>query len=198
MTGSRLTLHDREGSRGSSLSKEPGRRLPIPTTLASGAVGCLVLLYLLWWTTYTGIHFDQRYTQRPPGATGQSGGTTIRVLSMTSTSRLADQKYAGPPEAAAPGAVWVLAVLEATQPPGAAEYYCTFELLGLEGRRWEDEGTFTRTLPSCGSDTVQPGPPVRFEAVFAVPERFVDQVAGVALLDPAATDRVDVITPPAA
>jgi len=174
------------------------RTLPIRTTLVTVAVGCLVLLYILWWTTYAGIHFDQRYSQRPPGAAGHSGGTTLRVLSMTSTLLLADQKYAGPPQAAAPGTVWVVAVLEATQPPGTPEYYCTFELLDTEGRRWDKEGTFARTLPSCGSDTVRPGPPVRFEAVFLVPERLVGQVVGVALLDPEVADRLDVITPPAA
>ena len=173
------------------------RTLPIRTTLVTVAVGCLILLYVLWWTTYAGIHFDQRYSQRPPGEAGETGGTTVRLLSMTSSPMLADQKYAGPPEPAAPGTVWVVAVLEATRAPGSPEFYCTVELLGPDGRRWEKEGKVTRTLPACGSDVVQPGPPVQFETIFLVPERFVGQIDGVALLDPLVPDRVDVVTPPA-
>jgi hypothetical protein len=197
VANSPVTLRARGGSRGSSPSGERGRTLPIRTTLVTVAVGCLVLLYVLWWTTYAGIHFDQRYTQRPPGEPAQTGGTTIRVVSLTSTPLLADQKYAGPPEPAASGAVWVIAVLEATQPPGAAEFYCTVELLGPDGRRWEKESKFTRTLPYCGSDVVQPGPPVQFEMIFSVPERYVGQIVGVALLNPLTPERVDVVTPPA-
>jgi hypothetical protein len=193
-----VALHAPEDSRGSCPSRERvWSLLPIRTTLFTVAVGCLVLLYLLWWTTYAGIHFDQRYTQRPPGAAGQTGGTAVRVLSLSSTPLLADQKYVGPPEPAAPGAVWVIAVLEATQPPGAAEFYCTVELLGPDGRRWEMQGKYTRKLPPCGSDVVKPGPPVQFETIFLVPERFVGQLAGVALLNPLAPDRVEVVTPPA-
>lgn len=173
------------------------RPLPIRTALVTVAVGCLVLLYVLWWTTYTAIHFDQRFTARSPGEAGQVGGTTLRLLSLTSTLLLADQKYGGAPEPASPGAVWVVALLEATQQPGAAEFYCTVELLGPDGRRWDLRTKITRTTPSCSSGEVKPGPPVRFETIFLVPERFVGQIAGVALLDPSVPDRVDVVTPPA-
>ena len=196
MAGSRVT-GPAGGSTGSAASGQPVRPLPIRTTLVTVAVGCLVLLYVLWWTTYAGIHFEQRYTQRPSGEAGQTSGTTIRVLSMTSSLLLADQKYAGPPEPAAPGAVWVVVVLEATRPPGAPDFYCPLELLGPDGRRWEKQGKVTRTLPSCGSDAVQVGPPVQIETIFLVPERYVGQIEGVALLDPLVPDRVDVITPPA-
>ena len=43
---------------------------------------------------------------------------------------------------------------------------------------------------------VKPGPPTQFETIFLVPERFVGQIVGVALLDPSVADRVDVVTPP--
>jgi hypothetical protein len=172
------------------------RTLPIRTVLVTTAVGCLVLLYVLWWSTYVATHVEQRYTQRPPGESGQVGGTSIRVLSWTSSVLLADQKYAGPPEAAEPGAVWVVAVLEASQVPGAPEFLCTVELLGPDGRRWDNQTNVTRALPYCASDLVKPGPPVRFEAIFLVPERFAGQIVGVALLDPTVADRVDVVTPP--
>jgi hypothetical protein len=173
------------------------RLLPIRTALVTVAVGCLVLLYVLWWTTYAGIHFDQRFTPRAPGEAGRVGGTTIRLLSLTSTPLLADQKYAGPAEAAEPGTVWVVAVMEASQEPGAPEFYCTVELVGPGGRRWEKQSKVTRTVPHCASDQVKPGSPTRFETVFLVPERFVGQIVGVALLDPSVADRVDVVIPPA-
>jgi hypothetical protein len=192
-----LTLRNPEDASGSSPSREPQRTLPIRTTLIAVAVGCLVLLYVLWWTTYAGIHFNQRFTQRPPGEAGRAAGTTVRVLSLASTPLLADQKYAGPPEPAPSGAVWVVAVLEATRQPGAPEFFCPLELLDREGRRWTAQTSVTRSLPYCASDLVKPGPPVRFEVLFQVPERLVGQVAGVAVLDPASPDRVDVVSPPA-
>lgn len=173
------------------------RAVPIRTALVTTTVACLVLLYLLWWTTYAGTHFDQRFTQQPPGAAGQVGGTSIRLVSLTSTLLLADQKYGGEPEAAEPGAAWVVAVLEGVQEPGAPEFFCTLELVGPDGRRWDKQTSVGRTLPYCDSDALKSGNPVRFETIFLVPERFADQVAGVALLDPSVPDRVPVITPPA-
>jgi hypothetical protein len=173
------------------------RALPVRTALVTTAVGCLVLLYVLWWTTYAGIHFEQRFVQQPPGAAGQVGGTSIRLLSLTATPLLADQEYGGNPEATDPGAVWVVAVAEAVQAPGAPEFYCTLELLGPDGRRWEKANKVGRTLPYCRGDEVNSGRTVRFESIFLVPERFVGGIVGVALLDPAVTDRADVIRPPA-
>lgn len=196
MADARVTRHARGGSRGSSPSLETVRTLPIRTVLVSTAVGCLVLLYVLWWSTYAGIHFEQRYTQQSAGEAGRIGGTSIQVLSLTSTVLLADQKYSDEPEAADPGTVWVVAKLEATQDPGAPAFYCTIELLGPDGRRWKNQGKYTRTDPSCSGDLVKPGPAVRFEMVFLVPEQFVGQIVGIALADPTVPDRVDVIAPP--
>ena len=78
------------------------RTLPLRTTLFVAAVVAMVLLYLFWWTTYVGIHFDERYVQRPAGAVGEVGGTTIRLLSLTRSAMLADQKYSDVPEQASP------------------------------------------------------------------------------------------------
>ena len=143
-----------------------------------------MLLYVLWWTTYVATHVEQRYTQRPPGDAGHIGGTSIKVLSLTSSVLLADEKYDGPAEAAEPGAVWVVAVLEATQEPGARSSSAPWSCSGPDGRRWDKESNVTRTLPYCAGDVVKPGAPVRFETIYQVPERFVGQIAGVALLDP--------------
>ena len=171
------------------------RPLPLRTLLVTTAVGCLVLLYLIWGTTYAGIHFNQRYTQLAPGAPGHDGRTSIRLLSLTSTPLLADQKYDEAPKPADPGALWVVAVLEGQQPPGAPEFYCTLRLLGSDGRRWEKQDAFDRTT-ACDGDALKSGAPVRLEAVFLVPERDVGQIVGVALPGPTDAGPADVVTPP--
>ncbi len=177
------------------------RVLPVRTAAATTSVVCLVLLYIIWWTSYVETHVDERFAQQPPGAAGQAGagGTTLRLLSLTSAPLLADQGSGPDPEPspARPGTVWVVAVLEGVQAPGAEEYFCTFELLGPEGRRWERTDQYDRATPSCSSELFAPGTPVRFEATFEVPERFAGELHGIALLDPTTADRVPVITPPA-
>ena len=49
------------------------------------AVGALaaVLIYLIWWVTYAGIHYTPRYAVRPPGVAGEVQGTSVRLLSLT-------------------------------------------------------------------------------------------------------------------
>jgi hypothetical protein len=172
------------------------RPFPLRTALGSTAVACLVVLYLLWWTTYADIHFNERFAQRPPGIAGQVGGTSIRLLSITQSKLLADQTNGGVPEQASPGTTWVVAQLEAVQPPGAPDFYCTIELLGPGGRLWDKQFKVARTTPECRSDDLKSSRPVRFETIFLVPERFGDRIAGVALMDPVVADRVPVITPP--
>ena len=171
------------------------RPLPLRTALGTTSVGCLVVLYLLWWTTYAGIHFEQRFAQAPPGAPGKAGGTSIRLLSVARSDLLTDQKYGGVPEQATPGTTWVVAQLEAVQQPDAPDFFCTLELLGPGGRRWEKQFKTGRMAPDCTSEELKSGRPARCETIFLVPERFVDQIAGVALIDSSVADRVPVITP---
>jgi hypothetical protein len=172
--------------------------LPLRTTLFVTAVAAMVLVYLLWWTTYAEIHIEGRYTQRPAGATGKVGGTSIRLLSLTRSPLLADQKSGGPPDKASPGTTWVVADLEGLQRPGAPKLLCTFELIGPAGRAWENQGfLFDRSMPSCTLSEFPPGTPVRFEEVFLVPERFADQLVGVALVDHSVARRTPVVVPPA-
>jgi hypothetical protein len=174
------------------------RTLPLRTSLFVAAVVAMVLVYLFWWTTYVGIHFDERYAQRPAGAVGEVGGTTIRLLSLTRSAMLADQKYGDVPEQASPGTTWVVAEFEAVQRQGAPSFSCTFKLLGPDGREWSQQSFLTkRTVPSCSPTAIQSGTPVRFEEVFLVPERFADRLAGVAVLDPSTADRSPVVLPPA-
>ena len=171
-------------------------QLPLRTALFVTSVSAMALLYLLWWTTYAGIHVEERFVQRPPGAAGQVGGTSIRLLSLTRAAQLAMQKYGGDPEQPSPGTVWVVAVFEAVPQPGAPEFYCTLDLLGPDGRRWKAESEVNRFRPGCISREKTPDRPAEFESIFLVPERFADQIVGVALMDPTVPDRVPVITPP--
>jgi hypothetical protein len=171
-------------------------QLPLRTALFVTSVGAMVLLYLLWWTTYAGIHLQERFVQQPPGAAGQVRDTSIRLLSLTRSSLLDMQKYAGSPKQSSPGTVWVVAVLESVPEPGAPEFYCTLELLGPEGRRWEDVSEVNRHRPSCISRDTTPNRPAEFESIFMIPERYADQIVGMALMDPTTPDRVPVIIPP--
>jgi hypothetical protein len=172
------------------------RPLPLRTVLATTVVGCLVALYLLWWTSYAGIHFNPRFAQQTPGVPGKVGGTSIRVLSLTRSDLLGQQAYGSEPKQASPGATWVVAELEAVQQPGAPIFYCTLELMGPDRRHWDNASSSGRTMPDCDTDELKSGRPLRFETIFLVPDRFADQIAGVALMDPTVADRVPVITPP--
>src|SRR3712207_9004211 len=98
------------------------RELPLRTALFSSAAGAMVLIYLLWWTTYADIHFEERFAQQPPGAAGQVAGTSVRLVSVTRSDLLARQLYGGPPEPASPGTVWVVAEFEAVQQPRSEEH----------------------------------------------------------------------------
>ena len=175
----------------------PTSAIPLRTVLFVTVVYALVLLYLLWWTTYVGIRTEERFVQQPAGAAGEVSGTSIRLLSLRQSTLLADQRYGGAPQQASSGATWVVAELEAVRRPDAREFYCTLELVGPDGRRWDKQSNITRTLPWCDSKEIVPGRTVRFETIFLVPERFADQLVGVAVLNPATPDRVPVITPPA-
>jgi hypothetical protein len=156
---------------------------------------CLVALYLLWWVTYADTHLDRRFVQLAPGASSEVQGTTLRVLSLTRAERLASTD-GGKAKAAMPGATWVVAVLEAQQAEGAADFYCAFQLLGPDGRLWESESALiNRALPSCAGSEITPGGPYRFEALFQVPRADADRLIGIAVEDSDSATRVRVLRP---
>jgi hypothetical protein len=98
------------------------RLLPLRRILFVVAAFAVVLIYLIWWVSYAGIHYTARYTIRSPGASGEVQGTTVRVLSLTRSDQLADAEE-GEPDLPYPGAVWVVAELEALWHDPAKEYY---------------------------------------------------------------------------
>jgi hypothetical protein len=80
------------------------RLLPLRRILFVVAAFAVVLIYLIWWVSYAGIHYTARYTIRSPGASGEVQGTTVRVLSLTRSDQLADAEE-GEPDLPYPGAV---------------------------------------------------------------------------------------------
>jgi hypothetical protein len=144
------------------------------------AVGALaaVLIYLIWWVTYAGIHYTPRYAVRPPGVAGEVQGTSVRLLSLTRAEQL------------------VVAEFEAVRHDPGKTFYCDTELLGPQRRLWARAATGAgRAIPGCLPDDFAVDRLVRFEAVFLVPIRYADQLAGVALVDDSTAARTPVITP---
>jgi hypothetical protein len=65
------------------------RVLPLRPILFALAAFAAVLIYLIWWVSYAGIHYIPRYNLRPPGASGEVQGTSVRLLSMIRSDQLA-------------------------------------------------------------------------------------------------------------
>ena len=170
--------------------------VPLRPLLFVLAPCCLVALYLITWWAYASTHLEQRYVPLAPGAAYEFEGTTVRVLSMTTSDWLADTTGGDTP--ALPGAAWVVAELEAQRADGATEFYCTFELLGPDGRVWKPEfPAAERAVPGCSGDDITPGRAHRFEVVFQVPMTDADQLIGVSRVDPVRPTRTPVLRPPA-
>ncbi len=170
--------------------------VPLRPLLFVLAPCCLVALYLITWWAYAFSHLEHRYVQLDAGAAYEFDGTTIGVLSMISAERLADAE-GGTAERPVAGATWVVAELEAQQAEGAAGFFCTFELLGPNGRTWKPEFSMTeRTIPACRGDDIKPGSPHRFEVVFQVPLADADRLQGITREDPDRPTRTPVLSPP--
>ena len=84
------------------------RLLPIRRILIAVAAFAAVLIYLIWWVTYAGIHFNPRYSVRPPGASAEVYGTSVRLLSLIRADQL-HNTAGGEPASPETGAVWVVA-----------------------------------------------------------------------------------------
>jgi hypothetical protein len=162
------------------------------------AVGALaaVLIYLVWWVTYAGIHYIPRYTVRPPGAVGEVQGTSVRLLSLTRAEQLTDGA-GGKPGVPEPGTAWIVAEFEAVRHDAAKDFLCDTQLIGPAQRLWTPAPTgVTRATSACLPEHVVIGQPVRFESIFLVPVRFADQLLGIALPDNSTAARTPMITPP--
>lgn len=171
--------------------------LPVRTGLFVTIAFSLVLLYLIWWSAYTHVHFESRYTPQPPGAAAEVLGTSVRLLSLTQTDQLTEVD-ADQPEVPDPGAVWIVAELEAVRHDEANQFLCLTEVVGPGGVRWEPADVYIeRSVPRCDSSELGVDRPHRFEALYMVPRRYADQLIGIALPDNSTADRTPVIRPPA-
>ena len=171
------------------------RALPLRRILFAVAAFAAVLIYLTWWVTYAGIHYVPRYRLLPPGVSGEAQGTSVRVLSLTRSDQLANVG-GGQPGLPDPGAVWIVAELEAVRHDPAKEFLCGNQLIGPEWRQWPTASVqVQRSTPSCPLDLAI-GEPVRFESIFMVPARYADQLSGIALRDDSSAARTAVIRPP--
>jgi hypothetical protein len=168
-------------------------------TVFAVAAFAAVLIYLIWWVSYAGIHFSPRYRLLPPGVSAEVQGASVRVLSLTRSDQLANVG-GGKPGLPDPGAVWIVAEMEAVRHDPAKEFLCGTELIGPEWRQWPTASLFTasagvqRATPSCPLDLAV-GQQVRFESIFMVPARYADQLSGIALRDDSSAARTPIIRP---
>jgi hypothetical protein len=157
------------------------------------AVGALaaVLIYLIWWVTYAGIHYTPRYAVRPPGVAGEVQGTSVRLLSLT---RAEHGRHAGRQIRQVsfdPGGVWIVADPKLRHDPG--RLLLRHRVAGSQRRLWARAARVGRPFRLLTrrfrSDRL-----VRFE-VFLSTNGYADQLAGVALVDDSTAARTPVITP---
>lgn len=177
-----------------SLAPQPTNRRR--AWLQALAVLLVVVIYLVAWSSYSAAHTLDRYRRLAPGEAATRADSRTRLLSLTRTDRVTDST-GGRDAVADAGTTYVVAELELTTQRPAEYAYCSGVLLGPGGRTWLLAGTSVeRAVPGCDSSAVVVGQPYRYEAIYEVPLRYVDQVVGVALPDPAEAGRTPVIRPP--
>ena len=172
------------------------RPLPMQRVLFPIAAFAAVAIYLIWWVTYAGIHYNARYSIRPPGAAAEVEGSSVRLLSLVRSDRLADAS-GGMPVFPDPGAVWVVGEFESVRHDPAEKFLCGTRLLGPQRRVWIPEPfpEVKRVTEDCQTNNPV-GQAVRFESIFMVPARYADQLIGIELYDPSTAARTPVLTPP--
>ncbi len=168
--------------------------------LLTGCAALLVLTYLVGWTAYAanGLTALGRLDQLPPGAPGTALGAEYRLLGLTATEEIRDQENAAESEIAGADASWVVAEIEVVRRREVKDYYCVFELLGPDRRRWDPTrpSSVQRTLPSsCNAEELPLGRPARIEVIFSVPSRYLDQIYGVAVPDVSTREPTPVLRP---
>jgi hypothetical protein len=153
-----------------------------------------VAIYVIWWVTYAGIHYEPRYSIRPPGAAAEVRGTSIRLMSLVRSDQLADAN-GGPPELPYPGAVWVVAEFESLRHNPVEKLSCSSTtLLGPQGRLWDPEMFRVERLKECQTDNPV-GQVVRYESIYMVPARYAEQLIGIAVEDHSSAARTPVLRP---
>ncbi len=165
----------------------------------TGCAALMVLTYLLGWTAYAanGLVILGRLQQLEPGEPAIRRGAEHRLLRLTRTLDVRDSD-GGEPGISGANASWVIAELEVTRRAAVPDFYCLFTLVGPDRRRWEPSPpSVQRTLPnSCREEEMLMGKPHRIEVIFAIPDRFLNQIYGVGVTDPTTRQATVVLRPP--
>jgi len=156
------------------------------------------LIYLCWWTSYAvnGLIAYGRYDQLAPGEIAMAKGAEFRLTSLVQSDALVNS-ITDDVVAPAANTVWLVADIEVTRRSDPEYFYCSFAVLGPERRTWEDDdlGVSRELDSSCNKESAPIGQAIRVEAVFQIPVRYVDQLAGVVVVDSASRDADQVLVP---
>lgn len=175
----------------------PGRRRH--AWLRAGCVFLVLLIYLCWWTTYAmnGLSAYGRYRQLEPGQPSAALGAEFRLTNLVQTAQLLNSS-SGEVSSPEPNTVWVVADVEVVRTTESEYFYCSFKVLGPDRRLWEkNSGYVSRETSSfCEKESMPLGKPVQVEAIFQIPIRYVDQVAGVTVSDGGSREARLVLVPP--
>ena len=167
--------------------------------LRAGCVLAAVAVYLNIWTTYAlyGLTAYGRYDQQDPGSVVTAMGAEFRLVSLAQTTELVNsstQEISSP----AINAVWVVARIDVVRRSEDANLFCSFAVLGPERRVWEPSRDYVSrdATDTCTPDLMPLGGTWPLEVVFQIPERYVGELAGVALNDPASRSARPVLVAP--
>ena len=158
-----------------------------------------VAVYLSLWTAYAlnGLTSYGRYHQYAAGAPVTAMGAEFRLVSLVQTTQLTNSitgEITSPPV----NAVFLVARVDVVRRTDDPDLFCTFAILGPGRRTWQpNTGYVSRELSgSCPREEMTIGQPWPIEVIFQVPERYVGELAGLAVNDPVSRDVRPVLTPP--
>lgn len=167
--------------------------------LSAGCVLAAVAVYLNIWTTYAlyGLTDYGRYDQQDPGAVVTAMGAEFRLVSLVQTTELvssSNQEISSP----SINAVWVVARIDVVRRSEDPNLFCSFAVLGPGRRVWEPNQDYISrdTTASCPRDGMPLGSTQPLEVIFQIPERYVGELAGVALNDPTSRSARPVLVAP--
>jgi len=175
----------------------PGRRRR--AWLRAGCMLLAVAVYLSLWTAYAlnGLTSHGRYHQYAAGAPVDAMGAEFRLVSLVQTTQLTNsitREITSPPV----NAVFLVARVDVVRRTDDPDLFCSFAILGPGRRSWGPNTDYvSRDLgSSCPREEMTLGQPWPVEVIFQVPEKYVGDLAGLAVNDPVSRAVRPVLTPP--
>lgn len=172
--------------------------------LRAACVILAVLIYLNIWSVIAiqGLTDYGRYRQLGPGEPARAMGAEFRLVSLVQTTALVDSS-SGSAQPPAVNAVWVVARVDVVRQDPNQSLFCNFQVLGPDRRIWSQSNTFVSrdlerrcTTSAEKGASMETGRSYPLEITFEIPERYVDQLAGVVVEDSAVDGARQVLTPP--